>query len=417
MIPTRLSSLALGLILGAACAATGRSQTPAPAVPNQLRPLYAELDAALAKAAERYPCRAGAALPLVTPNLAMAASIYSPAVGDQERWGGLMQTLDAFQAMGANGVLVQIMAPDLVWGDTEGQLAFYRRLATEIRSRHLKLYVEHFVNLPFVANAPTKEHRTSRIEDTPAGRQEFLAILQREVTLIHRELKPDYLSILTEPGAAIVRELHLGFKSDDFAGWVGKVCTELKQSGASPATLLGAGLATFEPDVFVTKFARQADLDYLDFHVYLLNLNGADQIARLASMIQTVRTARPTMKLTVGEAWLFKTGVQAPNPGTDDMFLQNNFSFWSPLDQRFLSLLLGVAQQERIEVIAPFFSQFFFRYCTYGDAEAQALPTGARGARSSWQKAAAAIQAQQLSPTGAAMKALLQTSSATRTLN
>ena len=413
----RIFPIAVSLILGATCASIGRSQTPSPEVPSQLKPLYAELDAALTKATETYPCRPGETLPLVAPNLSLAASIYNPTAGDQERWTGLMKTLDAFQAMGMNGVLVQIMAPDLVWGDREGLLAFYRRLATEVRSRHMKLYVEHFVNLPFVANAPTKEHRGARIEDTPAGRQEFLDILEREVTLIYRELKPDYLSILTEPGAAIVRELHLSLKSDDFAGWVGKVCTELKQSGASPATLLGAGLATFEPDILATKFARQADLDYIDFHVYLMKLNGADQIARLASMIQMVRAVRPAMKLTIGEAWLFKTGAQAPNPAIDEIFLQNNFSFWSPLDQGFLSLLVGVAQQKQVDVIAPFFSQFFFSYYTYGEADAKALPTGTRSLRLSWQKATAAIDAQQLSPTGTALKALLRSLSTTRKSN
>ena len=237
------------------------------------------------------------------------------------------------------------------------------------------------------------------------------------MTLIYRELKPEYLSILTEPGAAIVRELHLSLKSDDFAGWVGKVCTELKQSGVSPATLLGAGLATFEPDILATKFARQSDLDYIDFHVYLMTLNGADQIARLSSMIQMVRAVRPAMKLTIGEAWLFKTGAQAPNPAIDEIFLQNNFSFWSPLDQGFLSLLVGVAQQKQIDVIAPFFSQFFFSYYTYGDADAKALPTGTRSLRLSWQKAAAAIDAQQLSPTGTALKALLRSLSTTRKSN
>jgi len=68
-----------------------------------------------------------------------------------------------------------------------------------------------------------------------------LKILEQEVTLIYTEIKPDYLSLLTEPETAIIQGLHLTFSADELAGWVGQVATHLKSTGASPNTLLGAG--------------------------------------------------------------------------------------------------------------------------------------------------------------------------------
>ncbi len=53
---------------------------------------------------------------------------------------------------------------------------------------------------------------------------------------------------------------------------------------------------------------------------------------------------------------------------------RDNFSFWAPLDARFLGLLLGIAQQEHLSVVCPCFSQYLFAYDTFGEAESSALP-------------------------------------------
>jgi hypothetical protein len=90
------------------------------------------------------------------------------------------------------------------------------------------------------------------------------------------------------------------------------------------------------------------------------------------------------------------------------MFLRNNFSFWSPLDAQFLTLLMGIAQQENISVVAPFFSQYLFTYYTFGDAESAKLPPGIGSSISvTWNKALESIRSHQLSPTGKAMSAML----------
>ena len=233
--------------------------------------------------------------------------------------------------------------------------------------------------------------------------------MEQEDALIYREIKPDYLTVLNEPAMAIIKGLHLSFSADELANWVGQVTTRLKSTGASPNTLLGAGALTWEPEAFVLKFAKQANLDYVDMHLYSLTLKGEDQVAKLATLVRKIREAKPNMRITIGEAWLLKLGAGGPKVTTPrELLLRNNFSFWSPLDEQFLALLMGIAQKENIAVVAPFGSQHFFAYYTFGDVESGKLPPGVGSMISAtWKKALEAIRRHQLSSTGKAMAAML----------
>src|SRR5437016_7708914 len=173
--------------------------------------------------------------------------------------------------------------------------------------------------------------------------------MEQEATLIYREIEPDYLTLVNEPVWFLRETLHLSFSSDELAGWIGELSARLKSSGASPNTLLGAGAELWEPETYVLKFAKQANLDYVDIHMYALKVKGEGSIAKLATLVHKVREARPNMRITIGETWLMKDGGGAPKvTGYQDIFARNDFSFWSPLDGQFLDLLMGFAQKENI---------------------------------------------------------------------
>ena len=409
--------LLAGCFLTFICPTMGQSQTPLAekpkqadaAIPDQFRPLYQNLDEALRQASQTYPFKKGNARPLVAPNLFMASSMFGPAASDSQRWKDLLATLDAYKTMRMDAVFVQILAPDLILGDPGALLDFYQRLAREIHSRNMKLYVEHFVNVPFKPNTPSSPHALKDLQDDPQGRQDFLKIMEQESLLIYREIKPDYLTLIDEPESAIIQVLHLSFSADELANWVGEVTTHLKSTGASPNTLLGAGAVTWETEDFVLKFARQTNLDYVDIHLYAVKLKGEDQVAKLATLVRKIREARPNIRITIGEAWLLKVGAGGPKVTKyQEIFFRNNFSFWSPLDEQFLALLMGIAQKENISVVVPFFSQHFFTYYTFGDAESDKLPPGVGSSISvTWKKALKSIRNHQLSPTGKAMSAML----------
>jgi len=363
--------------------------------------LYRELDETLRRERGLYPFKKGRSCPLVAPGLFNAGSGFGSAASDSQRWKDLLDTLDAFKAARMNAVSVMIAAPDLSLGDPQPLIDFYRRLAGAIHSRDMKLYVEHFDNPPF------SPHAHKGLQDTPQGKKDFLNMREKELSLIYREIKPDYLSILTEP-ETMIRWSHLSFSADELADWIGEVTTRLKSTGASPNTRLGAGAGTWEAEDFVLKFARQPNLDYVDIHLYALNLNGEDMVARLATRIHKVRETRPKMTVKIGETWLYKHGAEEPKGMLRDAFFRDNFSFWSPLDEQFCKLLLGIAQKENISAVAPYFSQYFFAYYTFRDAESSKLPPWPGSVPLSWNKAIESIRSHRLSATGEGIKALLR---------
>src|SRR5437870_8838345 len=97
-----------------------------------------------------------------------------------------------------------IAAPFLTIGDPTSLIEVYQRLAKEIHLRSMKLYVEHFVSPPF------SPYALKGLHDDAQGKKEFLEMMEKEVSLIYREIKPDYLSLLTEP-ETLLRWTHLSF--------------------------------------------------------------------------------------------------------------------------------------------------------------------------------------------------------------
>jgi hypothetical protein len=295
-----------------------------------------------------------------------------------------------------------IAAPDLSLGDPGPLITFYQRLGKEIHSRDMELYVEHFVNPPF------SPHALKNLQNDPQGRRDFLKMMESEVTLICREIKPDYLSLVTEPETTMIRWAHLSFSAEELANWIGEVTTHLKSMGVSSNSLLGAGAGTWESEDFVLKFAQQANLDYVDIHLYALRLNAEDHVAKLATLVRKIREARPSMKVAIGETWLYKHGAEEPKGMFNtEAFFRDSFSFWSPLDEQFLNLLMGIAQKEDISVVAPYFSQYFFACYTFGDAESGKLLPWPGNIPATWDKALESIRNHQLSSTGKAMSAVL----------
>jgi hypothetical protein len=333
----------------------GQTTAPeTPTIPDQFHPLYRELADTLAQATQAYPFKKGDPRPLVAPALFMAGSGYGSAAPDLQRWKDLLATLDAYKAVRMDAVSIMIAAPDLTLSDPGPLLEFYRRLAGEVHSRNLKLYVEHFDNPPF------SPHAHKGWQNDPQGRKAFLKMREKELVLIYQNIKPDFLSLVTEP-ATMNRWSHLSLSADELADWIADVTTHLKRTGASPKTLLGAGAGTWEPENLVVKFAQQTNLDYVDIHLYTLKLNGEDNVAKLATLIRKVRNARPGIKITIGETWLYKHGADEPKGMLSrEAFARDNFSFWSPLDEQFLKLVMGIAQKENICVVAPYISQYFF---------------------------------------------------------
>ncbi len=127
--------------------------------------------------------------------------------------------------------------------------------------------------------------------------------------------------------------------------------------------LIGAGAGTWNDLDYVKSLARDTDLDYIDIHIYPANfLKEANAIADIARAYNK--------RLIIGEAWTYKVyDSELGDLGNVAMqakvFGRDVYSFWEPLDSRFLEILVKLASYKGYEFISPFWSKYFFGYLDY----------------------------------------------------
>jgi hypothetical protein len=178
-------------------------------------------------------------------------------------------------------------------------------------------------------------------------------------------VRPDYLTLLSEPDTfgALTGYRDAG-TPQGAAAMIAKVITGLNRG----TTKLGAGAGSWLANApeYDTAFAHLG-LDYIDLHIYPVT---TATVATLGKIVDAARTAGKPVVLD--EAWLFKVGPDdksdIPFAQPTEAFRRDAFSFWSPLDGRFLQLVTQFARANGILYVAPFWSTFFWGAVEYGPA-------------------------------------------------
>ena len=388
----------------AGCSSLGpRRDSQAPA---QFRPLYAELEQELDEAESAARAQPGAAqsCPLTAPSLYLASSYFGPAEPGTPRWKDLMAALDGFQALGIGAVSLMVSFPNLTAEvkDPEPLLRSYETLASEIHARKMKLLVEHFIYPPSV---PTREGRfVAGIKNLPDPKGAFLDYKKKEIEQILRRIKPDYLSITTEP-ETFDRFLGFSIPAEDQAGWLSSLAAELSGSGAKGGAKIGAGAGVWESERYVLAFAKIKGLDYIDMHFYPMKLGSESLFPKFLKLAAGIKAEDPSKELVVSETWLYKHGADEPKGVFNtEAYGRNAYDFWAPLDARFLELMNTAGGKNGVSVIAPYFPQFFFSVQKFDPAVSPSWPAGMT---EEWRRAIEAAREQAVSPTGKAVRDLI----------
>ena len=102
-------------------------------------------------------------------------------------------------------------------------------------------------------------------------------------------------------------------------------------------------------------------VDYLDTHTYPVGrTQGANAVA-VATIAR--RAGKP---LVADEVWLYKTADLGIGGGApEQVFRQDMFSFWEPLDARFLAATATWARRAGAAYVSAFWSWQFFTYLTW----------------------------------------------------
>ena len=285
------------------------------------------------------------------------------------------QELDALKRLGVRGVTIGIKLPLLLQQYTPQAAKyadFYAAVAKQARVRGFTIDVELgglFCGTVFSTCTYAYPHTVSG----------WARLTAEQAKIVIARVHPQYLDILSEPNTEA--ELTSIPALETLNGVVQFVTTTLQQIGRRGTTKIGAGAASWFPVSFDRAIARTS-VDVLIDHIYPLTAN----------IIQTVRAtaalAHQTHKpLVADEVWLYKStpslngGVTAS--GSEAKL--DAFSFFEPLDERFLSITREWSMKADVAFTSPFWSQQLFSYTTWtpqleaGVDHPHPCPFGSRG--------------------------------------
>lgn len=303
--------------------------------------------------------------------------------------------LDRFADIGFGGVTLSVNYPllDPEFPRAKEYEAFYREVAREVRQRGLALEVETgilFANTAF--STVSFDYRSLSWERLVEGRRAHTATLLRATS-------PDHLNIGAEPDTEARLAGQAGL--DDPRARADMIRTILKGLDRGH-TRLSAGIGTWGDRDMVKAYFDKTDVDEIALHVYPV---GRRTLATLYAVVEMARRAgKPVI---VDECWLYKAG---PGEGqsiaaNETIFVRDLWSFWGPLDQRFLGLMDRMARQEGVVWVSPFWTHQLFADLdydsaledrSYGEVQSRYLP-----------RVLAAAEKGRLSSTGEFLKRLL----------
>jgi hypothetical protein len=277
---------------------------------------------------------------------------------------GVQTELDRLSHLGVRGVAVSIGFPIFYmpyhrsYGEYRGYLEFYKWLAGEVRARKLKLIVESGIVVP-----------DRRMSDLFRGltfaqyRQGRLETLET----IAKELRPDYLSLGSEPDMEAQFTGQPVDDPDTSTQTVNFYLDGLRRAGVRRIAI-GAGVGTWQPsyDQFVTRYANATTLDYIDLHVFPVAFDFLERALDIADIAHSAGK-----KVAMSQAWLYKLSDGEIERGewADEAMSRDPFRFWAPLDQKFLRTLVKFAHFKDLEFMTPYWSTCFFAYLDYQRAE------------------------------------------------
>ncbi len=398
--------LALALALTCGCGGAGEPaavegqppQEETAEVPPEYDALYAELEARLAELdAHLGASREGDegdtvfSVELVTANGNRGEELLEPLTLE-----ACKVILSRLKALGLGGVTLSVQYPTLNpdFPRSGEYLDFYRQVAAEARSLGLVLIVETTSVFPNTEISPLG------FDYSGLTLEEYTREKRAMAETVLRELAPDYLTVENEPSTQRANT-GLAFSVADQTALVNGILSGLERGG----TRIGAGAGSWDDLAYFESLAANTDLDYLDIHFYPVQgdfvLDRAERIAGIA------RAAGK--RLAVSECWLYKASSAELASGQDTaraagIFARDAYSFWAPLDQAFLAVMVRLARRLEMEFLSPFWMQYLYAYLDYGESRGMGY---AEIQRASGQAAWPNIQAGLLSPTGEAYRDLI----------
>lgn len=360
----------IALVILPLYAASPTAAQTAPPVPAEYRALYAELELSLSEA-ERFhgdlPPARTAVPTLYSTELLAASTNRGEDLLRTQTLQGVILWLDRLKELGFGGVTLSIQYPFLLprFPRSAEYLGFFKRVVAECRARQLRVVIE----LGSVFRQP--EFSRTRVDYSGLTFEQYQRELREMASVVLRELQPDYLTVLNEPDTT-GENLGLSFAPENTAELVRYVLRDLRRG----RTRIGAGAGTWSPLRFFELLAERTSVDYLDLHIYPIQRDYVTGRIRAIAAL----AARHGKRLAASESWLYKASLAELGRGvasTPGLFARDVFSFWQPLDARFIRLMTQISRAYSFEHCSYFWSRYFFGQLEYSPATRGLTPAEA----------------------------------------
>jgi hypothetical protein len=368
--------------------------------PKKYQSLYRELDTQLSEFHRRLPARSSGKAPIRAASLLGANCHRGEFILSDVQREATLRELDALKELGAEGIVLEICYPLLTpaFRDPQPFIEYYANLANEVHVRGMQLVVEHNSLLPAYASVDVRPYY-GKLTKQRFARERFA-----ELKAILLATNPDYLTLVSDPRT---HTAGLNLTVSDWRSYVQRSVDTLSEQLGSFPTLLGAGSGLWDDFDYVQAFAEIRGLSYIDLHLYPLTAGGQSNLERLLAWPDRIRAIDPGKRIIVSELWLYKAGAEERfgSVAEPSVVARDVFSFWTPLDRKFLHIVGIAAREKGIELVAPYWSRYFFAYLDYNDPSTFKLrPSDLLNAAS--QRAYAAILKGQYTDTGLAFRGM-----------
>ena len=266
--------------------------------------------------------------------------------------------LNALQHMGIQGVTIAIGYPllDPAFPNSAQYVSYFKQVVSMVHNRGMKVLIESQI---LFANTP---YSPLTYDWASLSYSQFVINHIAQDQLIIDQIRPDYLEIGVEADTEAYLSGYTQLNTP--AGWTSYIQALLSSLNKGDTKLV-AGVATWLGTSYL-GFANDPRLDLISTHVYPIYGNNLPTLIALGKIAQ-----ENGKELVIDEAWAEKvlqpvtgrgagTGIGGPLVTQQDVF-----SFWSPIDKQFLTLMGKFAQIYPVQFFSPFSEEYFFAYLNW----------------------------------------------------
>jgi len=283
-----------------------------------------------------------------------------------------------------------------------GRLAFYQRLIADVHARGMRVIIQSMAQ-GFGATASISAdplnlagyYQALTFNGYVAGRAaQALSICQ----LLH----PDYLNFEPEPDTEGGKSTQAALDPSNQSPFLANnltLVTTIRNGilnanppipGLHTSLRLAIGMGSWETylTTLISTYTQMAGIDVIDIHVHPINnMRASNYLANIGS----IATAAIAQGKSVGmdETWIYhEANAEVGQHADSDVEARDNWSFWEPMDQAFLTLMMNLANFKRMEYVSFSEPDIFFSYLDYANTPGCPTPPSSVCTADQWDSAA-----------------------------